>query len=82
MTVRDAINSAIDEEMERDPMIFIMGEEVGQYQGAYKVTKGMNNVQPSDCHVSVADATRGAVSIDSPHPRPLQAYIKSGVLTV
>lgn len=41
MTVREAINSAIDEEMERDPMVFIMGEEVGQYQGAYKVTKGL-----------------------------------------
>lgn len=41
MTVRDALNSAMDEEMERDPMVFIMGEEVGQYQGAYKVTKGL-----------------------------------------
>ena len=41
MTVRDAINSAIDEEMERDDKVFILGEEVAQYQGAYKVTKGL-----------------------------------------
>jgi len=38
MTVRDALNSAIDEEMERDEKVFILGEEVAQYDGAYKVT--------------------------------------------
>lgn len=37
MTVREALNSAIDEEMERDEKVFMMGEEVAQYQGAYKV---------------------------------------------
>lgn len=41
MTVRDAINSALDEELARDNTVFILGEEVGQYQGAYKVTKGL-----------------------------------------
>lgn len=41
MTVREAINSAIDEEMERDYSVFLMGEEVGQYQGAYKISKGL-----------------------------------------
>jgi len=39
--VREALNMAMDEEMERDEAIFIMGEEVAQYQGAYKVTKGL-----------------------------------------
>lgn len=39
MTVRDALNSAIDEEMERDDKVFILGEEVAQYDGAYKVTR-------------------------------------------
>lgn len=39
--VREAINMAIDEEMERDDAVYIMGEEVAQYQGAYKVTKGL-----------------------------------------
>ena len=37
MAVRDALNSAIDEEMERDNAVFMLGEEVGLYQGAYKV---------------------------------------------
>lgn len=37
MTCRDALNSAMDEELERDDRVFIMGEEVAQYDGAYKV---------------------------------------------
>ncbi len=39
--MREAIRQAIDEEMERDPTVFVMGEEVGEYNGAYKVTKGL-----------------------------------------
>lgn len=38
---REALRQALDEEMERDPNVFVMGEEVGAYNGAYKVTKGM-----------------------------------------
>ncbi|MFA6916637.1 MAG: pyruvate dehydrogenase complex E1 component subunit beta [Parachlamydiales bacterium] len=38
---REALRQAIDEEMERDPNVFILGEEVGEYNGAYKVTKGL-----------------------------------------
>merc|ERR1719454_442112 len=41
LTVRDALNSAIDEEIERDERVFVMGEEVAQYDGAYKVTRGL-----------------------------------------
>lgn len=41
LTVRDALNSALDEELSRDKDVFIMGEEVAQYQGAYKITKGL-----------------------------------------
>ncbi|XP_020581938.1 pyruvate dehydrogenase E1 component subunit beta-1, mitochondrial-like [Phalaenopsis equestris] len=41
LTVRDALNSALDEEMAADPKVFIMGEEVGEYQGAYKVSRGL-----------------------------------------
>lgn len=41
MTVREAINQGIDEEMARDESVFILGEEVAQYQGAYKITKGL-----------------------------------------
>ena len=38
---RDALNEAFDEELERDPSVVLMGEEVAQYNGAYKVTKGL-----------------------------------------
>lgn len=38
---RTAINQAIAEEMQRDPNVFMMGEEVGQYHGAYKVSQGL-----------------------------------------
>ena len=41
ITNREALNSALDEELARDPKAFIIGEEVGQYQGAYKITKGL-----------------------------------------
>jgi len=41
MTCREALNSAMDEEMARDPNVFILGEEVGLYNGAYKITKGL-----------------------------------------
>jgi pyruvate dehydrogenase E1 component beta subunit len=41
MTVRDALRDAIAEEMRRDETVFLMGEEVAQYQGAYKVSQGL-----------------------------------------
>lgn len=41
VTMREALNQAIREEMQRDENVFLMGEEVGAYQGAYKVTKGL-----------------------------------------
>ncbi|HEX6967148.1 MAG TPA: pyruvate dehydrogenase complex E1 component subunit beta [Gemmatimonadaceae bacterium] len=41
ITYRDALNEALREEMQRDDRVFIMGEEVGVYQGAYKVSKGL-----------------------------------------
>jgi len=39
--LREALRQALDEEMARDPNVFIMGEEVAEYNGAYKVTKGL-----------------------------------------
>jgi pyruvate dehydrogenase E1 component beta subunit len=41
ITYRDALNAALREEMHRDDRVFIMGEEVAVYQGAYKVSKGL-----------------------------------------
>jgi len=40
-TYREAVNAAISEEMARDELVILMGEEVAQYQGAYKVTEGL-----------------------------------------
>ncbi len=41
MTMRDALNQALREELARDEAVFLMGEEVAEYQGAYKVTRGL-----------------------------------------
>jgi pyruvate dehydrogenase E1 component beta subunit len=41
MTVREALRDAMAEEMRRDKTVFVMGEEVAEYQGAYKVTQGL-----------------------------------------
>ncbi|PYM37714.1 MAG: pyruvate dehydrogenase complex E1 component subunit beta [Candidatus Rokuibacteriota bacterium] len=41
MTYREALNQALREEMRRDPRVFVIGEEVGLYDGAYKVTQGL-----------------------------------------
>ena len=41
ITYRDALNQALREEMQRDPKVFLIGEEVGVYQGAYKVSRGL-----------------------------------------
>ena len=41
IAIRDALKEAMSEEMRRDPNVFLMGEEVGSYNGAYKASKGM-----------------------------------------
>src|SRR5207245_6736880 len=41
ITMRDALNDALREELARDLKVFLMGEEVAEYQGAYKVTRGL-----------------------------------------
>ena len=41
LAYRDALNQALAEEMARDPRVFLMGEEVARYDGAYKVSKGL-----------------------------------------
>ncbi len=41
MTVREALREAMDEEMARDETVFLIGEEVGEYQGAYKISQGL-----------------------------------------
>jgi pyruvate/2-oxoglutarate/acetoin dehydrogenase E1 component len=44
MTVREALNTAMEEEMLRDETVFVLGEEVARYNGAYKVSS--DEIQP------------------------------------
>merc|ERR1712216_271268 len=48
LTVREALNSAMDEEISRDDNVFLLGEEVAQYNGAYKISKGLWNKNGDD----------------------------------
>ncbi|MFM8808838.1 MAG: alpha-ketoacid dehydrogenase subunit beta, partial [Chthoniobacterales bacterium] len=41
ITYRQALNEALAEELERDESVFLMGEEVAEYNGAYKITEGL-----------------------------------------
>ena len=41
LAYRDALKEPLDEEMARDPRVFLMGEEVARYNGAYKVSNGL-----------------------------------------
>ena len=41
LTYREALKNALSEEIERDENVFILGEEVAQYNGAYKITEGL-----------------------------------------
>ena len=41
MTYIEAINAALDEEMERDPLVFVLGEDIGRMGGAFRATKGL-----------------------------------------
>jgi pyruvate dehydrogenase E1 component beta subunit len=51
MTVREALNSAMAEEMRSDDDVFLMGEEVAEYQGAYKISQGLlDEFGASACH--------------------------------
>lgn len=63
ITVRDALNQAMDEELARDKNVFLMGEEVGAYDGAYKVSKGLwkkwGDGRIIDTPITEAGARRG-----------------------
>ncbi len=55
MTYLEAIRSGLWEEMERDPSVFVMGEDIGVYGGAFKVTAGMLEKFGADRVVEHAD---------------------------
>src|SRR4028118_462753 len=74
ITYREALNQALAEEMERDPDVFLMGEEVGVYNGAYKVSKGLldrfGELRAVDTPISArGGAGRGAATERARCPR-------------
>eukprot|EP00924_Labyrinthula_sp_SR-Ha-C_P015594 snap_masked-scaffold_4-processed-gene-4.34-mRNA-1 protein AED:0.13 eAED:0.13 QI:0/-1/0/1/-1/1/1/0/355 len=79
MTVREALNSALDEEMARDDTVFLMGEEVAQYQGAYKVSKGLfqkyGKDRVIDTPITEAGFTGLAVGASLKNLRPIVEFM-------
>eukprot|EP00997_Jenningsia_sp_PLL12_P010195 NODE_736_length_1478_cov_119.203639_g608_i0.p1 GENE.NODE_736_length_1478_cov_119.203639_g608_i0~~NODE_736_length_1478_cov_119.203639_g608_i0.p1 ORF type:complete len:256 (+),score=59.07 NODE_736_length_1478_cov_119.203639_g608_i0:76-843(+) len=59
MTVRDGLNSTLDEALTRDPSVFILGEEVGQYNGAYKESSRQTVVRGGEVRSSFPRITKG-----------------------
>jgi pyruvate dehydrogenase E1 component beta subunit len=50
LTYREALRRALDDELARDPDVFLMGEEIGRFEGSYKVTAGLwQKYGPSAC---------------------------------
>ena len=81
-TVRDALNEALAEELEQNDKVFVLGEEVAQYNGAYKVTKGLLDrfgekriidtpiTESGFCGLAVGAALSGLHPVVSLVPRP------------
>ncbi len=59
MTVRDALNAAMEEEMIRDESVFILGEEVARYNGAYKVRRFCCHARMNDLCNFLCQVTKG-----------------------
>ena len=55
ITYRQALNEALAEELARDPNVFLMGEEVAEYNGAYKVSQGIARTLRPQAHHRYAD---------------------------
>ena len=79
ITFREALRAAMDEEMERDDAVILLGEEVGQYNGAYKVSQGMlDEFGPKrviDTPISELGFTAVAVGAAQSGLRPIVEYM-------
>lgn len=77
--IREALREAIDEEMERDDTVFVMGEEVAEYNGAYKVTKGLwdkwGNDRIIDTPISEAGFSGVAIGAAMTGLRPIVEFM-------
>ena len=70
ITYRDALNQALREEMQRDDRVFLMGEEVAVYQGAYKVSKGL--LQEFG-EMRVVESTKATIRVEAFSPAGIPA---------
>lgn len=79
ISVREALNSAMTDEIERDDRVFLIGEEVGAYNGAYKVSKGMfdkfNSKRVQDTPISEIGFTGIAVGAAMNGLRPIVEFM-------
>lgn len=75
LSYRDALNQAMREEMRRDEKIFLIGEEVGYYQSAFKVSKGF--VEEFGRNGWSIRRSRKPDSPASPSARPWQGYSRA-----
>ncbi|XP_052445181.1 pyruvate dehydrogenase E1 component subunit beta, mitochondrial isoform X3 [Carassius gibelio] len=79
VTVRDAIKEAMDEELERDERVFLLGEEVALFEGAYKVTRGLwkkyGNKRIIDTPIAEIGFTGIAVGAAMAGLRPVVEYM-------
>lgn len=86
ITYREALNQALREEMQRDPNVFVMGEDVGVYGGAYKVTNGfLDEFGPArvkDTPISEAAICGGAVGAALGGLRPVAEIQYSDFITI
>ncbi|PCI95825.1 pyruvate dehydrogenase complex E1 component subunit beta [Candidatus Aerophobetes bacterium] len=77
--IREAIRQAIDEEMERDDTVIVLGEEVAEYNGAYKVTKGLldkwGDKRILDTPISEGSFTGLAIGAAMTGMRPIVEYM-------
>lgn len=70
MTVRDALNVAMEEEMLKDETVFVIGEEVARYNGAYKVRPSERAFRVEEIVGETAELTNNPHPLRSPSPAP------------
>ena len=75
----NALREAIDEEMARDPHVCVMGEDVGQYGGSYKVTKDLYEKYGELRVLDFAGDRAGEVAISPPKSRPPLNFFLPGL---
>ena len=78
MRMREALREALAEEMRRDESVFVMGEDVGVFQGAFKVTEGLlDEFGRSACATPRSPRTRSSAPASAPRWRGCARWSRS-----